>query len=147
MKEAFRRFAKAAADAVGSPSAFLLGVLFVLVWASSGPYFHYSDTWQLIVNSVTSVGAFLVVFLIQNTQSRETKVMQLKLDELIRAQKHARTELVQMESLTDDELEELQREFLKHRDEAITSLERIEQSRRRRVDQATIITPDQMPRL
>jgi low affinity Fe/Cu permease len=146
MKEAFRRFAKAAADAVGSPAAFLLGVLGVLVWLATGPYFHYSDTWQLIVNSGTSVGAFLVVFLIQNTQSRETKVMQLKLDELIRAQKHARTELVQMESCTDDELEELQKEFLQHRDEAITSLERIEQSRRRRIERTAIITPDEMPR-
>jgi len=146
MKEAFRRFAKAAADAVGSPAAFLLGVLGVLVWLATGPYCHYSDTWQLIVNSGTSVGAFLVVFLIQNTQSRETKVMQLKLDELIRAQKHARTELVQMESCTDDELEELQKEFLQHSNEAITSLERIEQSRRRRIERTAIITPDEMPR-
>ena len=100
MREAFRRFARLAADGVGSPAAFLLGVFMTVVWAASGSYFHYSDTWQLIINTGTSIGTFLIVFLIQNTQNREAKVMQLKLDELIRAVKLARTELVQMEALT-----------------------------------------------
>ncbi len=132
MKEAFRRFARLAAEGVGSPAAFLLGVLMTLVWAASGSYFHYSDTWQLIINTGTSIGTFLIVFLIQNTQNREAKVMQLKLDELIRAVKLARTELVQMEGLTDEELEDLQREFQMHRDGAINNLERITVARQRR---------------
>ncbi len=132
MKEGFRRFARLAAEGVGSPAAFLLGVLMTVVWAASGSYFHYSDTWQLIINTGTSIGTFLIVFLIQNTQNREAKVMQLKLDELIRAIKLARTELVQMEALTDAELEELQREFQMHRDGAISNLERINVARERR---------------
>ena len=132
MREAFRRFARLAAEGVGSPAAFLLGVLMTLVWAASGSYFHYSDTWQLIINTGTSIGTFLIVFLIQNTQNREAKVMQLKLDELIRAVQLARTELVQMEALTDEELDGLQREFQKHRDDAMKNLEQITIARERR---------------
>ena|ERR1700730_7216221 len=132
MRDAFRLFAKAAADAVGSPAAFLLAVFVTLLWAMTGPYFHYSDTWQLVINTGTSIGTFLIVFLIQNTQNRDAKVMQLKLDELIRAVQAARTELVQMEDLTDEELDELQREFQLHRDQAASNLERIAASRQRR---------------
>jgi low affinity Fe/Cu permease len=134
MREAFRLFARAAADAVGSPAAFLLGVAVTIAWAATGWYFRYSDTWQLVINTGTSIGTFLIVFLIQNTQNRESKVMQLKLDELIRAVKQARTELVQMEDLSDKDLDDLQREFQKHRDEAVGNLERIEISRQRRLD-------------
>ena len=132
MRDAFRKFARVAADAVGSPAAFLLGVLATLIWAALGPHFRYSDTWQLVINTGTSIGTFLIVFLIQNTQNRDAKVMQLKLDELIRAMKAARTELVQMESLTDEELDDLQREFQLHRDQAIGNLERILASRQSR---------------
>ena len=132
MRDAFRKFARVAADAVGSPPAFLFGVFAILIWAATGPYFHYSDTWQLIINTGTSIGTFLIVFLIQNTQNRDAKVMQLKLDELIRAVRNARTELVQMEGLTDEELDELQKEFQLHRDEAASNLERIIASRQRR---------------
>src|ERR1700687_5585719 len=133
MRDAFRLFAKAAADAVGSPAAFLLAVFVTLLWAATGAYFHYSDTWQLVINTGTSIGTFLVVFLIQNTQNRDAKVMQLKLDELIRAVKPARTELVQMEALTDAELEELQKEFHCCRDEATQNLQRIAESRESRI--------------
>ena len=98
----------------------------------TGSYFRYSDTWQLVINTGTSIGTFLIVFLIQNTQNRDAKVMQLKLDELIRAVKAARTELVQMEALTDEELDELQREFLVHRDQAARNLERIAASLQQR---------------
>ena len=145
--EVFRQFARRAADAVGSPSAFLLGVVATLAWAGSGPYFRYSDTWQLVINTVTSVGTFLIVFLIQNTQNRDAKVMQLKLDELIRAVKPARTELVQMESLTDSELEGLQREFQSWRDEATSSLNRLAESRdqRRRASSGTDATAPLQP--
>src|SRR5438105_11007946 len=108
MREVFRKFAQGAAEAVGSPAAFLVGVLLIVVWAATGSYFHYSDTWQLVINTGTSIATFLIVFLIQTTQSRDAKVMQLKLDELIRAVKAARTELVQMEGLTDAELNDLQ---------------------------------------
>src|SRR6202521_1587443 len=132
MRDAFRRFAKGAADSVGSPAAFLLGVFGTLLWAATGPYFHYSDTWQLVINTGTSIGTFLIVFLIQNTQNRDAKVMQLKLDELIRAVQAARTELVQMEELTDEELDALQKEFQIHRDQAASNLERIAASRQRR---------------
>jgi low affinity Fe/Cu permease len=132
MRDAFRIFAKAAADAVGSPAAFLLVVFVTLFWAATGPYFHYSDTWQLVINTGTSIGTFLIVFLIQNTQNRDSKVMQLKLDELIRAVQAARTELVQMEELTDEELDALQKEFQLHRDQAASNLERIAASRQRR---------------
>jgi low affinity Fe/Cu permease len=123
---------RASADAVGSPVAFLLGVLFTLIWAATGEFFHYSDTWQLVINTGTSIGTFLMVFLIQNTQNRDSKVMQLKLDELIRALTAARTELVQMENLTDSQLEDLQSEFQRHRDLASTNLERISASRQLR---------------
>lgn len=132
MRDLFRRFARASAEAVGSPAAFLLGVFATLIWALTGSYFRYSDTWQLVINTGTSIGTFLIVFLIQNTQNRDSKVMQLKLDELIRAVQAARTELVQMEALTDTELEELQKEFLSHRDRAARNLARIEASRERR---------------
>src|SRR5712672_1425991 len=120
-------FGKAAARIagwVGSSQAFVLAVALVIVWAVVGPHYRYSDTWQLVINTGTSVATFLIVFLIQNTQNRDAKVMQLKLDELIRAVKPARTELVQMESLTDAQLDELQREFQSWRDEATNNLKR-----------------------
>jgi low affinity Fe/Cu permease len=132
MRDVFRKFARLAADAVGSPAAFLLGVITTLIWGATGSHFHYSDTWQLVINTGTSIGTFLIVFLIQNTQNRDSKVMQLKLDELIRAGKAARTELVQMESLTDQELDDLQKEFQLHRDQAVNNLERILASRQSR---------------
>src|SRR4030088_1774811 len=125
MKEAFRKFARLAADGVGSPAAFLLGVVVTAIWASTGSYYHYSDTWQLVINTGTSIGTFLIVFLIQNTQNRDAKVMHLKLDELIRAVTSARTELLQMEALSDEELDKLQKEFQETRDKAAEQLERI----------------------
>jgi low affinity Fe/Cu permease len=132
MRDVFRKFARVAADAVGSPAAFLLGVFVTVIWAATGSYFQYSDTWQLVINTGTSIGTFLIVFLIQNTQNRDAKVMQLKLDELIRAMNTARTELVQMESLTDQELDDLQNEFQLHRDQAVNNLERILASKQSR---------------
>src|SRR4051794_25286962 len=108
-----------AAKWLGSPSAFAASVAFVVGWAATGPHFHYSDTWQLIVNTVTSVVTFLMVFLIQNTQNREATALHLKLDELIRAADGARNRLVRLEDLDDEELEELEEEFrrLKRREE------------------------------
>jgi low affinity Fe/Cu permease len=132
MKEGFRRLAQSAAQAAGSPWAFSLAVFVTVVWAVTGPHFHYSDTWQLVINTGTSVSTFLIVFLIQNTQNRDARVMQMKLDELIRAVGPARTELVKMEELTDLELDALQKEFESYRDKASAQLEEIEHSKRQR---------------
>ncbi|HYR77520.1 MAG TPA: low affinity iron permease family protein [Pyrinomonadaceae bacterium] len=111
MKDLFRKFAQAASQAVGSSWAFILAVLIILVWAITGPMFHYSDTWQLVINTGTTIITFLMVFLIQNTQNRDAKAIHLKLDELIRGVKGARTHLVELEELSDEELERLQEQF------------------------------------
>jgi low affinity Fe/Cu permease len=132
MRISFRKVAQRSAQVVGSPGAFAFALGATVLWAVTGPHFHYSDTWQLVINTGTSVSTFLVVFLIQNTQNRDAKVMHMKLDELIRALQPARTELVQMEELTDEELETLQKEFQIYRDEANTKLEKIQESRQRR---------------
>jgi low affinity Fe/Cu permease len=143
MRDRFRQFSRIAADSVGSPAAFLLGVGATVIWAATGPYFKYSDTWQLVINTSTSIGTFLIVFLIQNTQNRDAKVMHLKLDELIRAVQPARTQLVQMETMTDAELDELQQEFQSCRDEASRNLTRLVESRsqRTRSNSSTGVNP------
>ena len=129
MKELFRKFAQRSAQGVGSPWAFLVATLVTIIWAFTGPHFRYSDTWQLVINTGTSISTFLVVFLIQNTQNRDARVMHMKLDELIRAVQPARTSLVQMEELSDEELELLQKEFQIFRDDATAKLGLIEQKR------------------
>jgi low affinity Fe/Cu permease len=111
MRKFFRSFAQRSAELVGSPGSFLVGLICILVWAACGPYFHYSDTWQLIINSGSSVITFLMVFLIQSTQNRDAKVVHLKLDELIRAVTSARNHLVHLENLSDEDLEVLEKEF------------------------------------
>ena len=108
---AFRKVAHATACAVGSPYAFATAALVIVVWAVCGPAFHYSDTWQLVINTGTTIVTFLVVFMIQNTQNRDSRAIHLKLDELIRAVEQARNELVDMEDLSDEELRRLQRQF------------------------------------
>jgi low affinity Fe/Cu permease len=104
--------ASASAAAVGSKWAFLLSIFIVLVWAGTGPMFHYSNTWQLVINTGTTIVTFLMVFLIQNTQNRDAKAIHLKLDELIRGVKGARTHLVNLEEFSDEELEKLQKQFV-----------------------------------
>ena len=111
MKELFRKFAQTTSQAVGSSWAFILAVLIIVVWAATGPLFHYSDTWQLVINTGTTIITFLMVFLIQNTQNRDAKAIHLKLDELLRAVEGARTQLVDLEALSDEELERLQQQF------------------------------------
>jgi len=108
---AFRKVAHATAGAIGSPYAFAAAVLVIVVWAVSGPAFHYSDTWQLVINTGTTIVTFLVVFMIQNTQNRDSRAIHLKLDELIRAVESARNGLVDVEDLPDEELARLTREF------------------------------------
>lgn len=107
----FARFAKAVAGASGRPSAFLLAAVVVLAWAVSGPIFKYSDTWQLVINTGTTIVTFLMVFLIQNTQNRDSIAIQLKLDELISAVKEARNELIDIEDLSDADLMEKKQEM------------------------------------
>lgn len=111
MRDLFHKFAHKASNVVGSPWAFLVAVLLVAAWAVSGPIFGFSDTWQLVINTGTTVVTFLTVFLIQNTQNRDNRAMNLKLDELIRAVARARTGLVELEELSDDELDKLHDEF------------------------------------
>ena len=111
MNQAFRKFSVGAANALGSSWMFITSVLLILIWLIAGPFFHYSDTWQLLVNTATTVFTFLAVFLIQNTQNRDATAIHLKLDELIRGVSGARTHLVNLENLTDDELTALQEEF------------------------------------
>ncbi len=111
MNELFRKFAQTASQAVGSPWAFILAVLVIVMWATTGPLFHYSDTWQLVINTGTTIITFLIVFLIQNTQNRDAKAIHLKLDELIRGVEGARTHLVDLETLSDEELDRLQEQF------------------------------------
>src|SRR5258707_1908218 len=103
MKNLFRKFAQAASQAVGSSWAFILAVLIILIWGLTGPLFHYSDTWQLVINTGTTIITFLMVFLIQNTQNRDAKAMHLKLDELIRSLAGSHTHLVDLETLSNKE--------------------------------------------
>ena len=108
----FGRFAAASSQWLGSPWAFVAAGLLILVWAATGPFFHYSDTWQLIINTSTSVGTFLMVFLIQNTQNRDARAINLKLDELIRAVDQAGNHMIDIENLSDKELAELQEKYV-----------------------------------
>lgn len=119
----FRKFAQLTSQAVGSSWSFIFAVLVILVWAITGPMFHYSDTWQLVINTGTTIITFLMVFLIQNTQNRDAKAIHLKLDELIKGVKGARTGLVNLEELSDEELEELHTEFKRIHQHENNSLE------------------------
>lgn len=111
MKNIFRIVAGKISVWTGSAFVFLGATLIIVVWALSGPIFHFSDTWQLVINTGTTIVTFLMVFLIQNTQNRDSKAVQLKLDELIRATKGARSQYVGLEDLMDEELQELDKEF------------------------------------
>jgi low affinity Fe/Cu permease len=118
VRDWFRRFAQVTSEVTGSAWAFMTAIGIIVVWGMTGPTFHYSDTWQLIINTGTTIVTFLMVFLIQNTQNRDAKAIHLKLDELIRSQKGARNELVDLEKLSDDELKKLEKEFARMRENA-----------------------------
>ena len=109
--DAFHNFAKHCAAIVGSPWAFILVLVIVMAWVATGPQFAYSDTWQLVINTGTTIVTFLMVFLIQNTQNRDAKAVHLKLDVLIHGVGGARNSLIDLEDLSDQELEVLQRQF------------------------------------
>jgi low affinity Fe/Cu permease len=108
----FTRFAKRTALVTGRPSTFLLAAAVILVWAITGPLFHFSDTWQLVINTSTTIVTFLMVFLIQSTQNRDAEATQVKLDELIRAVGHAKNELLDLEELEEEDLDELRKTYL-----------------------------------
>src|ERR1700730_11222568 len=120
-RDAFRVFARRSSIMLGSAWAFAGAMLVILVWLLTGPTFHFSDTWQLIINTGTTIVTFLMVFLIQNTQNRDAKAMHLKLDEIIRALKKARNELVDLEDLSDEELNRLEEQFRRLRTTAETT--------------------------
>ena len=111
MSELFRKFARKISEVLGRAEVFLGAVVLIVIWAVLGPIYHYSDTWQLVINTATTIVTFLMVFLIQNTQNRDAKAIQLKLDELIRGVQGARTGLVRLEELSDEELKELECSF------------------------------------
>ena len=108
---AFNRFANAASRATGRPLAFILAMATIVVWAVTGPFFGFSDTWQLVINTGTTIITFLMVFLIQNTQNRDTGALQIKLDELIRAVDGAHTALLDLEALEEGELDTIKKRY------------------------------------
>jgi low affinity Fe/Cu permease len=116
--DAFRIFARRSSMALGSAWSFAGAALVILIWIITGPMFHFSDTWQLVINTATTIVTFLMVFLIQNTQNRDAKAVHLKLDELIRALQNARNELVDLENLSDEELTKLEKQFRNMRERA-----------------------------
>jgi low affinity Fe/Cu permease len=107
----FYKLARKTSEAVGSPIASILAVAVVVVWATTGPLFKFSDTWQLVINTGTTIVTFLMVFLIQNSQNRDAKAVQIKLDELIRAIDAARNEIIDVEDSSEQELQRLQQDF------------------------------------
>ena len=111
MNELFRRFSAKTSVIVGSSWAFILAVLIIVVWAATGPAYNYNDTWQLVINTGTTIITFLMVFLIQNTQNRDAKAIHLKLDELIKATQGARNKMLDLDSLSDDQLKELEEDY------------------------------------
>ncbi len=118
LQDAFRLFARTASFVLGSAWAFVVAVTIIVVWAITGPAFRFSDTWQLIINTGTTIVTFLMVFLIQNSQNRDTKSIQIKLDELIRALSGARNDMLDLEKMSDDQLRSLEKEFEKLGDRA-----------------------------
>ena len=116
--DAFRIFARRSSAVLGSAWAFGIAILVIVIWGLTGPAFHYSNTWQLIINTGTTIVTFLMVFLIQNTQNRDAKAAHLKLDEIIRALKGARNELIDLEKLADEDLTSLEKQFERVRKKA-----------------------------
>lgn len=118
----FNRFAKKVAYITGTPATFLTALAVIIAWGATGPIFHYNDTWQLAINTSTTIITFLMVFVIQNAQNRDSKAMQLKLDELIRAQRSAHNSLIDLEELEEEELETVRQQFIKIAKEARENL-------------------------
>src|SRR5205807_2400743 len=118
VRDSFRHFARKSSEVLGSAWAFIGAIFIIVIWGVTGPAFHYSNTWQLIINTGTTIVTFLMVFLIQNTQNRDAKAAHLKLDEIIRALKGARNELIDLEKLADEDLTNLEKQFERVRKKA-----------------------------
>jgi len=118
VNDLFRVFARRSSMVLGSAWAFILAIAIIVVWGLTGPTFHFSDTWQLIINTGTTIVTFLMVFVIQNTQNRDSKAVNLKLDEVIRAVKGARNQLINLEGLSDEDLKNLENQFKRVREKA-----------------------------
>jgi low affinity Fe/Cu permease len=125
LKSVFNIVAKRTAHATGTPWTFIVAVSVVVVWGITGPMFKFNDTWQLVINTGTTIVTFLMVFLIQHTQNSDTAAMQIKLDELIRVTAHANKELLNLEELDEERLEEIRREYERMAREAGDALERV----------------------
>ena len=143
----FSRFASSTAQVVGHPYMFLFAVVVLVIWAASGPFFHFSDTWQLIINTGTTIITFLVVFLIQNTQNRDAKALHLKLDELIRSHHPANDDLIDIQKLSDEELDELEKRYEKIRKacEARRNGKQVEVAAKHETKQASAPSPQKKP--
>jgi low affinity Fe/Cu permease len=127
---AFTQFAKATSHVMGRPLTFVIAVIIIIAWALTGPIFHYSDTWQLAINTSTTIITFLMVFLIQNTQNRDTEALQIKLDELIRAVGRAQNELIDLEEMDDEELDSIRENYLKLAKKARAKLQQIKKDKK-----------------
>jgi len=123
-RSGFTRFAKWTAYVTGRPIAFIFAVTVIIVWALTGPIFGFSDTWQLVINTGTTIMTFLMVFLIQNTQYRDSEAIHIKLDELIRSTKEAQNALMDLEELEDDELDRLRADYEKIAEQARSTLQK-----------------------
>lgn len=127
MRKSFNHVVDFIIKALGSPSALVIAAMVIVLWAVTGPLFGFSDTWQLVINTGTTIVTFLMVFLIQNTQNRDAKAMHLKLDELIRAVQGARNRLVDLEKLSDEELKQLEEQFTRLRNKAAQHASEVEE--------------------
>ena len=121
----FSRFARWTAAVTGKPATFMIAVGVIVLWGVTGPIFGFSDTWQLVINTATTIITFLMVFLIQNTQNRDTEALQIKLDELIRAGKGARNEVLDLEELDEKELEKIREGRDKSRGDSLCFAKRV----------------------
>jgi len=127
----FIHFARRTSAAAGRPRTFIIACAIIVVWAATGPLFGFSDTWQLVINTGTTIITFLMVFLIQNTQNRDTEALQIKLDELIRAAKGARNEVIDLEEMDEAGLEKMRKEYLALADHARQHIEARGKARKR----------------
>ena len=125
----FAHTARLIAHATGRPAAFIIALSIIIIWAVTGPIFHFSDTWQLVINTGTTIITFLMVFLIQNAQNRDTEALQLKLDELIRSLHTAKNEIIDTEEMDDEEMEQLHKDYLELARSARASLSRHQKKR------------------